>query len=157
MKSAKRYLNYNYAIVLIIAIIMFAAGVLYTKAHYNVNKQNLINNQNSSDNRKAERYGKVIKVKPEKLEYYKMLHAKPWPEVLEALHECNLRDFSIYYKDGFLFSYYEYIGDDYDKDMKILSEKTKKWLEETDPCQEPVESAKPGEWWSLMEEVFHMN
>ncbi|MDD4191922.1 MAG: L-rhamnose mutarotase [Mangrovibacterium sp.] len=39
--------------------------------------------------------------------------------------------------------------------MKKLSELTKQWLKETDPCQEPVESAKKGEWWAEMEEVFH--
>ena len=49
-----------------------------------------------------ERYGMVIKVRPEKLDEYKRLHANPWPGVLKTITECNIRNFSIYYKDGFL-------------------------------------------------------
>lgn len=59
-----------------------------------------------------ERYGSVIGVKPEKLEEYKKLHAAVWPGVLAKIKECNIRNYSIYYKDGLLFSYFEYIGDD---------------------------------------------
>ena len=102
------------------------------------------------------RYGNIIKVKPEKLEHYKKLHANPWPEVLEAIHECNVMNFSIFYRDGYLFSYYEYTGDDYEADMKKMSELTSHWLKETDPCQIPVDTAREGEWWSEMEEVFHL-
>lgn len=113
------------------------------------------NNQLHKEIKPMQRYGKVIKVKPEKLDYYKKLHAEPWPEVIKAIRECNIRNFSIYFKDGYLYSYYEYIGKDYDTDMKKLSELTKQWLKETDPCQEPVKSAMKGEWWAEMEEVFH--
>ena len=56
------------------------------------------------------RYGSVIGVKPEKLEEYKKLHAAVWPAVLAMISECNIRNYSIYYKDGMLYSYYEYIG-----------------------------------------------
>ena len=63
------------------------------------------------------RYGSVIGVKPEKLEEYKKLHAAVWPAVLAMISECNIRNYSIYYKDGMLYSYYEYIGNDYEKDM----------------------------------------
>ncbi len=41
------------------------------------------------------RKGWVIKVKPEKLEYYKTLHANPWPSVDSMLKECNIRNYSI--------------------------------------------------------------
>ena len=33
----------------------------------------------------------------------------------------------------------------------------KEWWKLTDPLQEPVEEAKPGEWWSIMDEVFYTN
>lgn len=113
------------------------------------------NNQLQKEINPMKRYGKVIKVKSEKLDYYKKLHAKPWPEVVRAIRECHIRNFSIYLKDDYLFSYYEYVGNDYDADMKKLSELTREWLKETDLCQEPVETAKEGEWWAGMEEVFH--
>ena len=53
------------------------------------------------------RFGSVIKVKPEKLEYYKKLHAEPWPQVLATITASNIRNYSIYYRDGYLFRHYE--------------------------------------------------
>jgi len=103
------------------------------------------------------RYGSVIQVKPEKLDEYIALHADPWPEVLQMIRACNIQNYSIYYKDGFLFSYFEYVGEDYDADMKRMAgdPKTQAWWKLTDPCQEPLGTAKPGEWWASMDEVFH--
>jgi L-rhamnose mutarotase len=71
--------------------------------------------------------------------------------------ECNIRNYSIYLKDGFLFSYYEYIGTDYEMDMKNMAADpaTQKWWELCDPCQEPLETREEGEWWANMEEVFY--
>jgi len=103
------------------------------------------------------RYGMLIKVRPEKLDEYKELHANPWPGVLKTIHDCNIRNYSIYLKDGFLFGYYEYIGDDYAADLaKIAADPvTQEWWKHTDPCQEPLSTRKEGEWWAIMEEVFH--
>lgn len=103
-----------------------------------------------------ERYGSVIKVKPEKLAEYKALHADPWPEVLAMIHACNIRNYSIFYHDGYLFSYFEYIGDDFAADMAKMAEdpKTQEWWTFTNPCQEPLPSRAPDEWWASMESVF---
>ncbi|MHB8280157.1 MAG: L-rhamnose mutarotase, partial [Candidatus Humimicrobiaceae bacterium] len=54
------------------------------------------------------RYGSIIKIKPSKLEEYKRFHANIWPEVAKTIAECNIRNYSIFHKDGYLFSYYEY-------------------------------------------------
>lgn len=104
------------------------------------------------------RYGQVIKVKPEYLEKYKELHANPWPEVNRKIRECNIRNYSIFYRDGYLFSYLEYVGENFEKDMAKMAADpmTQKWWKETDPCQEPVDSAGPGVWWADMEEVYHL-
>ena len=82
--------------------------------------------QNYSD---MKRYGSVIRVRPEKLEEYKKLHAEVWPGVRRMIAECGLRNYSIYYKDGFLFSYYEYVGDDYAADMAKMAAdpETQRW------------------------------
>lgn len=108
---------------------------------------------------KGQRIAWVIKVKPEKLEEYKKLHANPWPEVNAILRDANIRNYSIYYRDGLLFSYLEYTGNDFDADMKKMSDNpiTQKWWKLTDPCQEPVESAGEGVWWADMEEVYHLD
>jgi L-rhamnose mutarotase len=104
-----------------------------------------------------QRYGSVIKLKPEMLAEYKELHTNVWPNVLKMIRECNIRNYSIYYKDGFLFSYFEYHGTDFAADMQKMADDptTQAWWKLTDPCQEPLETAKPGEWWASMDEFFH--
>ena len=103
------------------------------------------------------RYGMVIKVRPEMLDEYKRLHAAVWPDVLKMIETCNIRNYSIYLKDGFLFSYFEYHGDDYAADMAAMAadETTQKWWAVCKPCQQPLETRADGEWWADMEEVFH--
>jgi len=105
-----------------------------------------------------QRYGSVIKIKTEKLEEYKNYHADIWPEVLDMIRECNIRNYSIYYKDGYLFSYFEYHGSDYQADIEKMAAdpKTQEWWAIVKPMQEPLETRKEGEWWAGME-VFHMD
>ena len=106
-----------------------------------------------------ERYGTMIKVAPGKLEEYIALHKAVWPGVLRMIKECNLQNYSIYYKDGYLFSYYEYTGDDYQADMAKMAAdpETRRWWAVTEPCQEPLPTRRPCEWWAGMEEVFHLD
>ncbi len=108
------------------------------------------------------RYGSIIGVRPEKLEEYKKLHAAVWPEVLEMIHRCNMRNYSIYLRklpDGnyYLFSYFEYIGPDFAADMARMAADpmTQKWWAVCQPCQQPLSDRAPDEWWSGLEEVFH--
>ncbi len=103
------------------------------------------------------RYGMVIRVRPELEDAYVHLHANTWPEVLRKISDCNMRNYTIFMRDGFLFAYYEYVGDDYEADMAKMAADpvTQAWWKLTDPCQEPVESAAKGERWAEMEEVFH--
>ena len=103
------------------------------------------------------RYGMVIRVRPEKLEEYRRLHAKVWPAVLRTISECNIRNYSIYHKDGYLFSYFEYHGGDFGADMAKMAADpvTQEWWAVCEPCQEPLLTRAPGEWWADMEEVFH--
>ncbi len=114
--------------------------------------------------KRPQRFGAVIGLRAEKLDEYKKLHAAVWPSVAKMIREANIRNFSIYlrkFPDGkyYLFSYMEYIGDDYKADMaKIAADpETKRWWTYTDPCQEPLADRKPGEWWAPMEEVFHQD
>jgi L-rhamnose mutarotase len=105
------------------------------------------------------RYGMVIKVRPEKLAEYKRLHAAVWPDVLRMITVCNVRNYSIYYKDGFLFSYFEYVGADFAADMAKMAADptTQRWWAVCKPCQEPLPNRATGEWWADMEEVFHID
>lgn len=103
------------------------------------------------------RYGMMIGLRPEKLEEYKKLHAAVWPEVLQTIAACNIRNYTIFFRDNLLFSYFEYTGTDFAADMGTMAADaaTQRWWKLTDPCQQPVPSHASGEWWSQMEEVFH--
>ncbi len=100
----------------------------------------------------------VIRLKREMEEHYRELHNAVWPEVLEQIRRSGISNYSIYLKDGYLFSYFEYDGDDFEGDMRMMAQdaKTQEWWKLTDPCQEPVGSRKENEWWASMEEVFHL-
>ena len=61
------------------------------------------------------------------------------------MREANIRNFSIYLRklpDGkyYLFSYMEYVGDDFEGDMKRMAAnpENQRWWKLTDPCQEPL-------------------
>lgn len=108
------------------------------------------------------RYGWVIGVKEGKIDEYKKLHAAVWPKVLSMITACNIKNYSIYLRqlpDGkyYLFSYLEYVGQDYEADMAKMADDpmTQKWWDVCKPCQEPLTNRASGEWWSDMEEVFH--
>ncbi len=103
------------------------------------------------------RYGQVIRVKSEHFEAYKKYHAAVWPEVLDMISVCNIRNYSIYHKDGFLFAYFEYVGEDFDADMAKMAAhpKTQEWWDVMEPMQDPLPTRAEGEWWANMEEVFH--
>ncbi|HEY3397208.1 MAG TPA: L-rhamnose mutarotase [Armatimonadota bacterium] len=105
------------------------------------------------------RYGAVIRLLPEVLEEYKRLHVAIWPGVAQTITECNIRNYSIFYRDGLLFSYFEYHGVDYAADMAKMAADpvTQQWWEICDPLQHPVETAAEGEWWAPLEEVFHQD
>lgn len=106
-----------------------------------------------------QRYGSIIKVKPGKFEEYKKIHASVWPGVKKMISSCNIKNYSIYHKDGFLFSYFEYRGSDFKADMTKMAADptTQEWWSICKPCQEPLETRKKDEWWSDMEEVFHQD
>jgi L-rhamnose mutarotase len=105
------------------------------------------------------RFASVIRLRPEHEQEYRKLHRAVWPEVLAALTRAHVRNYSIFLRDGLLFSYLEYTGDDYAADMAAIAadEATRRWWQLTDPCQQPVDSAGEGEWWAPAEEVFHLD
>jgi L-rhamnose mutarotase len=109
------------------------------------------------------RYAWVTGLKPDKAEYYKQLHAQPWPSVIKQLKAVHVRNYSIYLREiegkYYLFSYLEYTGHDFPADMARMAAdpQTQRWWKETDPCQAPLpDAAAKGKIWSDATEVFHM-
>ncbi|MEY3895822.1 MAG: hypothetical protein RLZZ214_1342 [Verrucomicrobiota bacterium] len=112
----------------------------------------------------VQRHAWVTGLKPQKAEYYRKLHANPWPSVNATLKECNIRNFSIYEREitgkTYLFAYLEYTGNNFAADMKKMSDdpETRRWWKETDPCQAPLPDAlKAGKTWSDTKELYHLD
>jgi L-rhamnose mutarotase len=105
------------------------------------------------------RFGQVIRLQPGVLDSYKKYHAAVWPEVAAKISECNIHNYSIYHKNGFLFAYFEYHGLDFDGDVAKMAEdpKTQEWWAIMKPMQDPLVNRAPGEWWADMEECFHQD
>lgn len=106
------------------------------------------------------RYGWTARVRPGKLDEYKRLHAAVWPDVQKMIRQCNLRNYSIYCKDGRLFTYVEYTGEDFEADMARMAadEATQEWWALCVPCLEPADEPGAGAGvWVDMEELFHLD
>ncbi len=103
------------------------------------------------------RYGMVIGLKPEAEQRYREAHAAVWPGVLRMIRECHIRNYSIFLKDHTLYAYFEYHGTDFATDMARMADDptTQEWWALMKPMQQPVPTAREGEWWAEMEEVFH--
>ena len=88
---------------------------------------------------------------------YRKYHNAVWPEVVEMIRACNIANYSIFLKDDRLYSYFEYLGDDFESDMAKMAAhaKTQEWWAVIGPMQEPLETRQSGEWWAEMEEVSH--
>ena len=115
------------------------------------------------DRGKVKRYGQVIGIRKEAIPEYKRLHAECWPGVLEMIEKCHIRNYSIFLgeikpEEYYLFAYFEYTGDDLEKEVKEKMENdpiTREWWAHTDPLQYKLITAEEDEWWHTMEEVFH--
>jgi L-rhamnose mutarotase len=104
----------------------------------------------------VDRHAALISVKPEYKERYIILHKHTFPGVLEAIHDANIINYSIFLHEGLLFSYFEYAGNDFDGDMAAIAQDSisQEWWKLTDPMQQPLKTSKEGEWWTSMDSIF---
>lgn len=111
---------------------------------------------------KIQRFGKVIEVKEQRLKEYLTFHEDSHPGVRHLLSKYHMQNYSIFlhqFDDGkyYLFSHFEYTGEDYEKDMELLAEESEnqEWWKLTDPCQVPLQNRKIGEHWATMTEIYY--
>jgi len=107
----------------------------------------------------VKRIASVIGLDPEHWAEYERLHASVWPGVLERLSRSGIRNYSIYRYDDLLFSYFEYIGDDFDADMAAMveDEESQRWWAVCKPLQRPLGGRGEGEWLTDLPELFHLD
>lgn len=105
------------------------------------------------------RLGWVVRLRAEKVEEYKRLHAAVWAAVLERIWQSNIRDYTIFLREpeNLLFAVFDYVGEDFDADMAAMAgdPKVREWWMLTEPCQQPFENVPAGDVWARMEQVFH--
>jgi len=104
------------------------------------------------------RFAQTIRLRPEGAEEYIQQHSAVWPSVLNMIKQCNIQNYSIFIKDLTLFAYFEYIGNDFESDMAIMASdvNTQHWWDVVKPLMLPYENRMPGEFWSEMQEIFHL-
>ncbi len=105
------------------------------------------------------RMAMLIGIRPEKIPEYKRLHADVWPEILDQISACNIRNYSIFLREpeNLLFGYWEYYGADFAADAAKMAAdpRTQEWWKICMPMQAALETRAEDEWWAEMEEVFH--
>ncbi|MCB8881135.1 L-rhamnose mutarotase [Acidisoma cellulosilytica] len=109
----------------------------------------------------TQRMGFCIGLKPEHIAEYKRLHAAVWPDILRQISASHIRNYTIFLREpeNILFGYWEYEGEDFASDMAAMAADpmTQKWWDICMPCQAPLASRGPDEWWARLEEVFHLD
>ncbi|WP_419847765.1 L-rhamnose mutarotase [Candidatus Poriferisocius sp.] len=103
------------------------------------------------------RVGQVVRLLPQHRDDYIALHEAVWPAVRTMISDCNIKNYSIFERDGLLFACFEYAGHDWNADnAKMMADPTtREWWKLTDPCQQPVHGHDGPRPWASMTEVFH--
>lgn len=140
-----------------LAIATFLA--LLTKCNQPNSRSGHENKLSMKSENQVKRIGMVIRLKEDRIEEYKQLHADDNPGVRDLLSKYNMRNFSIFLHrldDGnyYEFGYYEYVGEDFEEDMRKLAAEPRNqaWLEVCDPMQIPLQGH---ESWVEMEQVYY--
>jgi L-rhamnose mutarotase len=107
----------------------------------------------------VQRFAAVVRLRPEREAEYRALHSAAWPGVVGALQRAHVRNYSIFVRDGLLFSYLEYDGNDHEADFASVAvdETTQRWLRLTDACQQRLDFVDGGPLWAPAEELFHLD
>ncbi|MFD8496712.1 L-rhamnose mutarotase [Amycolatopsis sp. NPDC059657] len=99
----------------------------------------------------------MLKVKPDRVEEYRLRHAAVWPEMLDALRETGWHNYSLFLRpDGLLTGYFE--TDDLDAALAGMAAKevNRRWQAEMAPFFEGL-SGQPDEGITPLAEVFHLD
>jgi L-rhamnose mutarotase len=133
-------------------LFLMLTGILLSCQQKNGEKNEL------KSNSEVKRVGMVIKIDSTRITEYLALHADSNAGVRDLLVKYHLRNFSIFMTqldDGnyYEFGYYEYTGNDFEKDMANLDAepRNKEWLKICDPMQIPLKGETS---WKKMKQVY---
>ncbi len=105
------------------------------------------------------RIAEIGRLKPDMIDEYERLHREPWPGVLKMISECRLENYSIFREGTLVFSYFEYVGDDYEADMAKMAADplTQEWWTHTHPCFETFSVRPDAMFTAEMKQIFHLD
>jgi L-rhamnose mutarotase len=99
------------------------------------------------------RIANITKLKEGAAVDYKALHDNIWEEIVAAGHQYGLRNFTMFRHGEYLFSYYEYVGDDFERDMaeKAKCPNQDKWQAECGKHKTQIDGKNA----IMLEEFWH--
>jgi L-rhamnose mutarotase len=100
----------------------------------------------------------LLRVRPEKLDEYRLRHAQVWPEMLDALRQTGWHNYSLFLRpDGLLVGYLE--TDDFLKARAAMKNQpvNARWQAEMAPLFEPLECGAADDAMSPLDEIFHLD
>lgn len=103
-------------------------------------------------------FGQMGRLLPEKAGEYASLHQNPWPELLDILRKHHLGNYSIYQHGLWVFSYFEYDGQDYEADMASLEQEPvmQRWWTFSKPCFQRFSMGRHAEFYDDMDRIFYL-
>ena len=100
-----------------------------------------------------------LKNDPGLIREYEKYHQQVWPEILESIRSAGIESLEIYRKENRLFMIME-VNEDFSFEKKSAADaantKVQEWETLMWKYQQALPSAKPGEKWMLMEEIFEL-
>lgn len=105
------------------------------------------------------RVGFVLKVRPDRLEEYKLHHEHVWPAMLAALRDAGWHNYSLFVReDGLLFGYFETPESLAAAQARMAAQEVNtRWQEFMAPFFESPDNARPDEMFLELTEIFHLD
>jgi len=100
------------------------------------------------------RFGRIARLRPGAEDEYKRLHGTVWPEVLGAIAQAGIRNYTIYFHEGWVFSHFELVPGTTLEDAYAAMRRSSAcelWEEKMRCLRDPAFAVD----WRPMEEIFH--
>jgi L-rhamnose mutarotase len=102
----------------------------------------------------TERQGFVLRVKPDRVDEYIEAHRRVWPEMLQALRDAGIRNYTIFRAGNEMFGYFE--ADDLERAAEYLAAQrvSARWQ---DAMAASLEERVPDGGPPPLEEIFRLD
>ena len=98
------------------------------------------------------------RIRPDRLEEYRVRHARVWPDMLAALREAGWGNYTLFLTDdGLLVGYLE--TQDYQAALRRMAQTdiNSRWQEEMAPFFAELDGRPPNQGFQRIEEIFHLD